>query len=297
MPDNFSKIKQLTSEEESTLEKNLVWIFASPRSGTTWLGLRLLTHNTYFIAEPLIGAHLALYDTNGLKKDFDEFQKRPTRADHYFFAEKYKVAWQVLLKKIIVNRIYLQHQDTTKKIIIKEPHGSFGADIISDCLPNSKIIIIFRDGRDCVDSLVDARSAGGWVQASSKTEPISGESRLSFIRQQAKIWTQLMEVLEKVSKSHPKENLMIIKYEELLKNTLDELRKIYHFLDIQIQEEELKNLETKYSYENIPQVKKGSGKSVRFATPGKWKENFNDEEQILINKIMGKKLKELGYEV
>jgi len=41
------------------------------------------------------------------------------------------------------------------KIIIKEPHGSLAADTISECLPNSKIIILLRDGRDVLDSEVD----------------------------------------------------------------------------------------------------------------------------------------------
>jgi len=270
-----------------------------PRSDTSWLGIRLLSHDTYFINEPHIGIHLALNDyiNNESRKRIEILQKRGFMADHYFFADKYKEGWQILLKKLILNRIYFQHQDITKKIIIKEPHGSFGADILSECLSNSKVIIIFRDGRDCVDSIVDGRSVGGWVTKNYPVEPLSEKTRQELIETEAKIWVHLMEVLIKVSKSHKKENLLIIKYEDLLKNTLEKLTKIYGFLDIKIQEEELKNLVIKHSFENIPQEKKGKGKSIRFATPGKWKENFNDKEQILMNKIMEKKLKELEYEV
>ena len=97
------------------------------------------------------------------------------------------------------------------------------------------------------------------------------------------------------SKSHTKENLLVLKYEDLLKSTTDKLTKIYDFLDIKIQKEELDNLVTKHSFKNIPQEKKGKGKSVRFATSGKWKENFSDEEQVLVNKIMGETLKKLEY--
>ena len=275
---------QLTPEQELQLEKNLVWIFASPRSGTTWLGVRLLSHNTHSMDEPYIGFHL-------------NFQKRTFKKDHYFFADEYKETWQFFLRKLILNRIYSQYQDLTKKVIIKEPHGSLAADVISECLPNSKIIIMFRDGRDVVDSIIDATTKGGWAQKPNQPKPLSENEKLLLIQKHAKGWMKLINILIKVSKSHRKENLLVLKYEDLLKNTLDELTKIYGFLEIKIKKEKLEYLITKHSYENVPSEKKGKGKSVRFATPGKWKENFNVEEQNLVNKILGETLKQLNYPV
>lgn len=49
------KPEELSPDEENQLEKNLVWIFASRRSGTTWLGRDLLSYKTKFMNEPLIG--------------------------------------------------------------------------------------------------------------------------------------------------------------------------------------------------------------------------------------------------
>ena len=89
------------------------------------------------------------------------FQKRTFKKDHYFFADEYKETWQFFLRKLILNRIYSQYQDLTKKVIIKEPHGSLAADVISECLPNSQIIFLLRDGRDVVDSIIDATTKGG----------------------------------------------------------------------------------------------------------------------------------------
>jgi len=51
----------------------------------------------------------------------------------------------------------------------------------------------------------------------------------------------------------------------------------------------------KYNFDNIPANKKGSGKFYRSATPGKWKENFNEEEKKIMEEIMGESLKKLGY--
>jgi hypothetical protein len=51
----------------------------------------------------------------------------------------------------------------------------------------------------------------------------------------------------------------------------------------------------RYSFENIPRNWKGSGKVVRSASPGKWKENFTEDEIKILNEIMMDKLKEMGY--
>ena len=51
-------MKFLSEEEELALEKNLVWVFADRRSGTTWLAKELLSHQTKIMDEPLIGLHL-----------------------------------------------------------------------------------------------------------------------------------------------------------------------------------------------------------------------------------------------
>ena len=50
-----------------------------------------------------------------------------------------------------------------------------------------------------------------------------------------------------------------------------------------------------YSFENIPDEEKGSGKVTRYANPGKWKNNFSDQEKNLIDQLMGETLYKLGY--
>ncbi len=93
-----------------------------------------------------------------------------------------------------------------------------------------------------------------------------------------------------------KDNIVLVKYEELRKNTFETIFSIYKFLKIEISENDLNKIISKYSYENIPEDEKGQGKFVRFASPGKWKENFTNEEVDITNKIMGETLKSLGYD-
>ena len=54
----LSKPKELDEKQELSLEKNMVWIFAFPRSGTQWLGTQLLSYDTNILTGPSIGIHL-----------------------------------------------------------------------------------------------------------------------------------------------------------------------------------------------------------------------------------------------
>jgi len=154
-----SKHVELSIEQEKSLEKNLVWIFASPRSGTTWLSNQLLRYQTLAMDEPYIGYHLASINFfQGNPKIHESHAKR----NAYFFSKEYEDIWKFYLRKLILNRIYSQYRDLSHKIILKEPNGSHGADKIIHCLPSSKIILLMRDGRDVLDSILDAMKKDGW---------------------------------------------------------------------------------------------------------------------------------------
>lgn len=134
-----TRTSELTCDEELMLEKNIVWIFGFYRSGTTWLGTQLLSHNTLIMHEPGITEHLGVHWETKYEvvRRFDRFYNEP----NYFFSKRYENVWKYYLRKLILHRIYYQFFDLTHKIIIKEPSLVGGFDIISSCLPNSKIIL------------------------------------------------------------------------------------------------------------------------------------------------------------
>ena len=190
----------------------------------------------------------------------------------------------------------MQFKDLSKIIIIKEPNASLASPKISESLPNSKFLIILRDGRDVIDSLVSARTENGWVTKYDDHPPLSDESRLNFIQLQCKTWVKTMEIIMKAYNSHPKGLRHLVKYEDLRNNTPKEFEKILRFLGIRKNKLQIYEITEQFSFEKIPAKEKGKGKQKRIATPGKWKENFSEEEKALIKKLMDQKLRELGYE-
>lgn len=286
-----SRPQELSPEQEDELEKNLVWVFASPRSGTSWLANQLLSYQTDSMDEPYIGYHLT---SIGIAENRMKLVESHKTRSTYFFSNVYKDTWLFYLRKLILNRISVQFPDLSKKKIIKEPNGSMGADNIIECVPSSKIILVIRDGRDVIDSLVDARRGGGWGTNVGMPE-ISPEERMQFIKSRAKLWKIRTHLLLKTFDSHPKNLRYMIKYEDLLKNTADELEKIYRFIQVDIAKNEIEKIVKKYSFKNISDSQKGTGKATRSATPGKWKDNLTKEEQDAMQDIMEKTLEKLGY--
>ena len=297
VPENYQMPlkKELTKEEEIKLEKNLVWVLGTPRSGTSWLGNQLLSYDTLSINEPLIGMHLGsiFYRNVDFLRTVDLFEKE----EDYFFSNKYKKTWIHYLRKIILNRIYAQFNTIDKKIVIKEPNGSLGANIIRECLPNSKIIFLIRDGRDVLDSNINSLKETSWAVKNYNVLPwpIEKNQGITELKILAKIWVKTITILLEAYAEHDPNLRLKIKYEDLLNDTFTYLQKMYSFLEIKISEKELKSIIDKYNFKNIPEEKRGTGKIARIASPGKWKENFSEEEKIVINEIMKEYLQMLGY--
>lgn len=302
----ISEIKQLTNEEELKLEQNLVFVFSSPRSGTTWLSLDLLSHRNHTMDEPQIGRHLGqnVSYKNEQLLIYDSFFYHPD----YFFCYKYSKTWLYYLRKLILNRIYAQFTDLTSKIIIKEPNGSIGASILTKCLPQSRIIFLIRDGRDVVDSKLDGiRSEGFSTQKPGVKDPmrivrqpkknIPENVRLNVLKFQSKLWDKTMKSIIKAYENHEEKRKIMIHYEDLLLKTNDILRKIYDFIEVEITDNDIKKIVSGYSFSNIPEEIRGPGEFYRSGSVGLWKKNLNEEEKMTANEIMGDMLSKLGYEV
>ncbi len=177
-------------EEEALFEKKMVWIFGSPRSGSTWLGKQLLNHpENIFWNEPYLGVHFAIKSSH-------------VNRNHYLFSESQKKNWLPELKKFILSCAYIHTQTRQKNLIIKEPNGSMGSGILLECFPNSKLIFLLRDGRDVVDSLIDAHRPNSWNKDLSSKILDSQIKRNVHIEKYSKTWVHLTNFVLSVYNNH-----------------------------------------------------------------------------------------------
>jgi len=307
----------LTEEQEEVLEKKISWLCAAPRSGTTWLGTRLLNYKDNIIwHEPWIGFHLGVL-RGGLTpaKDFDDASPEKTtelsQIPHikynferildmqsenaeYFFSSLHKNNWLPALRKLILARTFSHAQTIEKNIIIKDPVGCNGTDVLSECLPKSKIIFLIRDGRDEVDSRIDMHQVDSWA----KMRPFKNEkARLDGIAYYSKLWEVNVKNIKKGFDNHNPELRLLVKYEDLISDTFSKLKEIYDFINVKISEKELKKIIELHDFRKIPESEKGLGKFNRSAKIGGWKTNFSEKEKELMNSIMRTTLEEFEYSV
>jgi hypothetical protein len=291
-------------------ESRLVWIFGSPRSGSTWL-LQTLGDLPAVVPinEPLIGEYLGniVCDYRGVNiADLDvsnfTFERQRRHVDSQFFSEHSRATWSPLLGKLIKTR-FLAHaaehapsQPLSKMtVLVKEPNGSQAADLILDAVPRSRVLFLLRDGRDVVDSELAAMAPGGWLsQEFEGISPFDDRDRLDFVVRSASRWLWRTEVVEQVMRRQPRQNLTV-KYEELLAAPLDGFRRIAGWLGLDVSDGELQRTVDEHSFERLPADWRGPEKFYRAAQPGLWREHLSDAEQAAVEDVIGAKLRQLGY--
>jgi hypothetical protein len=285
------------------LEAKLVWVFGSPRSGSSWI-MRLLSSRPEIagINESYVGAHLVPV---GGEVEAGEYYEHGERAEDpsYFFAREYMPVLRPLLHELVLrgfdNQLRQMGYDPIPPwVAIKEPNGSHAADTIVSLLPRSRVLFLLRDGRDVVDSLVDAMlGSDSWWAERTKGLGRPPQERLAFVSQHSNLWVRRTMATQRGFESLPEEQRLLVRYEDLLADTPSQLRRIFDWLVPGVSDEQVREIAARHDFESVPAERRGPGKDMRAARPGLWRENLTEDEQRMMQEIMGPKLAELGYDL
>lgn len=284
----------------------LAWIFGSSRSGSTWL-LRMLAEldGVVPIDDPHLGHHLGVWRPIPLAWAVSE-EGPPElttlldlKADEpgYFFAERYRDSWQQPLRDLIEARFAAQAREVDRGLapaptwVVKEP-GSHAAPLLADLFPESKLVFLLRDGRDVVDSWLDAYREGSWAIGGGAF-PVAPEGRLALIRWLSAVWAFRSRAVREAFEKRAPRDRVLIRYESLLAGTEECLEEICATLDLPI--EKVGETAARHGFEQLPAAARGLGSEARIATPGSWRENLSAEEQAAMHEALGEALVEFGY--
>ena len=126
------------------------------------------------IDDPHIGHHLSVWRPISLAwATATELPRLQTLGavkggnDDYFFSDRYRDAWAPALREMILARFCAQAADGAGEgagpmIAVKDPGASGVAELIGELFPGSRLVFLLRDGRDVVDSWLDAYRDGSW---------------------------------------------------------------------------------------------------------------------------------------
>ena len=133
--------------------------------------------------------------------------------------------------------------------------------------PRSRLLFLVRDGRDVVDSLLDA-AADGWLTSSLGANIDTSMMRERAVQENARMWVRSVEAVQRAFDAHPPELRLLVTYEELLAATEVEVRRIITWLGRDDALDRVEEVVELLAFSNLPEKATGPGKFPRAATPG-----------------------------
>jgi sulfotransferase family protein len=269
--------------------ENIVWIFGTGRSGSTWLGSMMASLDGCAMwNEPLVG---------NLFGNFYYFRAGDRKLGrHSILGEPYKETWLGPMRDLVLGGAAARFPEVAGGgyLIIKEPNGSIGSPLLMEALPESRMTFLIRDPRDVVASSMDARSEGSWLyeRREDRGRPSKpNRNPNAYARVRANSYVQQIEKTRQAYQSHGGRKVMV-RYEDLRADTLNVMKRIYSGLEISVDEAELARSVEMNSWENIPEEEKGGGKKRRKAKPGGWREDLTPRQIEIVEDITASLLDE-----
>ncbi len=305
-------------------------MFGSPRTGSTWL-LELLAHplsleartplgfrapdrlarplDVLPINESLLPTHIMM-PAPGVPEMRTGPQMRVMEdvfgdLAGYFFCQQFEDVWRPALRDLAHAR-FRAHMERTAAtytvddgaiMVIKEPNGSHAAPLIMSTMERARMIFLYRDGRDVVDSLLSMNAPGGLIAAWRGKAARTPEQRLALIRDESLNWVARMTETERAYQERPSELRWRVRYEDLVADPAGGLGGIAGWLGLDRDADAITTAVEAHAFGLPGQSATGAAATRRSATPGLWRENLSERESALAHEIMGEKLAELGYDV
>jgi len=274
--------------------KNMIWIFCTIRSGSTWLRSMM---------EELMVSEV--WEEPGIGQLFGEFydssraQESNLRRPDFVMGNPTRKTWVRSIRNFVLDTARAAHPAITPEhyLIVKEPNGAIGAPPLMEALPESRMVLLVRDPRDVAASELDARKKGSWGYYKWHKQGAKGRSVRAdkkpndFVKKRAHNYLRNIANAKKAYEAH-RGRKVLIRYEDLRADTLGTMRRLCSVLGISADEEKLARVVEKHSWENVSEQEKGSGKFYRKATPGGWREDLTPSQTRTIERITAPLLEE-----
>ena len=178
---------------------------------------------------------------------FGEFYARSPqenrRSADFIMGEPIRKGWTRSVRDFVLDGAAYSNPRTRadEYLIIKEPNGSIGAPLMMEALPESRMILLVRDPRDVVASVLDAATEGGWLydrRNGGRRRSLAEKRPRAFAGQGARVYLRGVRNAKLAYDAHrgPK---ALVRYEDLVSDPLETMRRLYAALEIEVDPNEL----------------------------------------------------------
>lgn len=276
-------------------ERTTLFVYGSPRSGTTWIQLLLDQHPAVVTAPEtqIFGFYLS-----GFRRQWEEEQRGAESnaqggggltqlLDEEEFHELCRRSAGYVLDRIAAR------EPGARVVLEKSPQHALHARFIHRLYPDARFLHVIRDPRDTVASLLSAGRSWGrhWAPAHAA--------------EAARMWTRHVEKGRELAGTDAR--YREVRYEELKADTEPVLRDLLDWLGLDAGEADVTAFVEACRLRRLQE--KGAGGSTlpvpgrkvptgffRSGTVGGWRGDLTATEAAMVEEVAGPQMEELGYE-
>ena len=216
---------------------NIVWIFCTSRSGSTWLRSMLediAPGETW--EEPKVAKLFGGFYESALEEQLN--------STNFVMGNPTRESWISSIRNFVLDAAWACNPSLRagQYLLVKEPDGAVGAPLMMEALPESRMLLLIRDPRDVASSALDATKEGSWMyetrSRSTRGKVRSEKKPDNFVKRRSKAYMRQIMNAKRAYDAHegPK---ALVRYEDLRSDTLATMRRLCMELGIPVGEEHL----------------------------------------------------------
>lgn len=267
-----------------SFDKELIFLIGAPRSGTTWLHSMLAAHPVIASSKELsiVNAYISPLVSAWQRQKSYEFGRKGTGLANVWSEAEFQAFCKSFLDDVYSRAT--ANQTPALFYVDKCPGCANHVDVIDMFFPTAKYVHIIRDGRDVINSMLEASKGWGRTWAPGN------------IMRAAQTWKRHVQGARGAAKF--KGRYVETTYETLQNKGADELERILNLLDLALPADQVRTIYEQQQFENMKSAAKQAGVPEGFYRRGEigdWEKNLTIEEKYEIEKYAGRMLRQLGY--
>lgn len=297
LPDTFSYSEQQAGIAR-VLAKDLFFIGAYPKSGTTWLQVMLNAHPEIICRgeghlldrfAPLLEGAVNTQNNFIRQKNTTVFRGLPPFPR---FEEQHLLFLLVSAIALILGRS--DDRRDVRVIGEKTPDNLRYFPLLGRLFPTAKFLHVVRDGRDCAVS--------AWfhnLRVNAKELHRRHGTFDRFSEDTARRWTPWVEGGLRFCAARP-ERCMTVRYEDMVERGDDTMRAVLGFLGVEASADVVRRCIAAGAFEAMSGGRQRGiedrGSFTRLGLPGNWRDHLTAESNGVFQAIAGEMLTRLGYQ-
>jgi hypothetical protein len=300
------------------LERRMIWIFGSARSGTTWLlhdilgaapsaarpddltgmrpideaGIGFLLGAVELDAERFYGVDRSVDTASADVPVFERMIARRSGQPEFVRNPRTEASLRRAIRELVFEHVLVHWGLLDYDFVgFKAPNEGHAADILMGAFPLARMIVIVRDGRDVM------RSRFSPFASRTLAETTDLALRRYAVTYYAHYWNFQREVIERAFAAHDPERRLQVSYERLRAEELETFASLYRFIGAPLSEPEIAAVIDRVRLENVGRDQRGANLPRQTGEVGGYRRSFLKTEVALMTSIMEAGLRQHGYAI